>query len=110
MLAVNKKISDVLITYIHQLDFPMAHEYIASMHFTPEKLSTSMSLELDIDSIINVPVKMLMSPIQLMTSSAYFEQRADPYVLAMDPVILPFDVTEDPSLSGWVIQCHSSDI
>lgn len=110
MLVVGKNISDVLMTYIHQLNFPMAHEYIANMHFTAKRLSTNKSLELNVDDIINVPALVLMSPMQLMTSIAYFNQRTDPYILAMDPVILPFDVTEDPTLCGWTIQEHSSDI
>lgn len=110
MLVIDKHISDLFMTYVHQLNFSDAHQYISHMTFSKDKISSQKTLELNIDDIINVPLKMLMSPIQAMSALAYYSKREDPYILSMDPLILPFDIDEDPELCGWTIQEHSTDI
>lgn len=110
MLVVNKGLSDLYVSYMHMTDFPAVHKFIEGAHFTSKKATMGCDLSLNIESIINVPVKMLMSPLQVMTSKAYHAKREDSYILSLGPVILPFDVTEDEALSGWVSQEQSTDI
>lgn len=110
MLVVRTKLSDAYMTYIHMLHFKDAHEFISNAHFRAKMITTSKALELNTDEIINVPMKALMSPLQLMASVAYYPQREDSYAMSMGPMIKPFDVEEDVVKLGWTVQECSSDI
>lgn len=110
MLVANSKISDSYMTYIHMLHFKDAHEFISQAQFRANKITTPKKFELVVNEIINVPAAVLISPLQLMTSVAYYQQREDPYAMSAGPVIKPFDVDEDVEQIGWTIQTCSSDI
>ena len=110
MLVLHTKLSDAYMTYIHMLHFNDAHEFISNAHFNSKMITTTKTLELNTDEIINVPMKALMSPLQLMASVAYYLQRKHSYAMSMGPVIKPFDVEEDVVKLGWTVQECSSDI
>lgn len=108
-LAVDNKITDLSMTYAGMIKPADIHDMLMNAVFT-EKSVKMKGFELDKESIINVPIKMLFSPIQVAASIQYYNSKNDPYVLNMGPVIKTFDAITYPPACGWEIAEHSADI
>lgn len=109
-ISISKSLSDVFTTYYNMLHFESMHNAMSTAKYTSRGVSIKEELKMDKDEFINVPALMLMSPLQIMTSIKYYDQRKDPYMLNLGPVIKCEDVEEDASKCGWCIEYCKVDI
>lgn len=109
-ISINKSLSDVFTTYYNMMHFESMHKAMSTAKYTSKGVSIKEELKMDKDEFINVPVAMLMSPLQIMTSIKYYDQRKDLYMLSLGPVIKCEDVDEDASKCGWCVEHCKVDI